>query len=93
MTSEKRKEKRSIVTHPVDCSSELDSGPLSAKGITLNVSPSGVSFYTHSSLEEGLKLKVSGDQIWDKPREGEVRWCRKIIGGLYRVGIMFSPPA
>jgi hypothetical protein len=85
--SEKRKEKRNIITVPVECKSLAPGKTFSAKGISINISPSGLSFYTHKRLEEGSSLSVSGPDLWAAPREGAVVWCSRIIGGLYRVGM------
>jgi len=88
--SEKRREKRKLVTVPVECRTPGEAENFSARGITVNVSPSGVSFYTHKKLEEGANILISGNDLWEGPRRGEVKWCTRIIGGLYRVGMLLG---
>ncbi len=91
MYVEKRTEKRKLITTPVQCLNYNQEGGagFSARGITINLSDSGMCFYTHKSLEEGAQVLISGSNIWNNPKKADVRWCKKIMGGLYRVGLTF----
>ncbi len=62
----------------------------SVNGITLNISDCGICFYTQSCLEEGMPVIITSKAIWDEPRQGMVKWCRKITEELYRVGVTLT---
>ena len=91
---EKRRHKRDLVTVPVSygpaAADEQAAGGHAAGGITLNISDSGICFYTQDRLEQGSTLYVSSRAFWEGPRKGTVMWCRKITEELYRVGLAFS---
>ncbi len=92
---EKRRHKRDLVTVPVSYSLALAAeaeapGGHAANGITLNISDSGICFYTQMRLEQGATLYVSSKAFWEEPRKGTVMWCRKITEELYRVGLTFN---
>ncbi len=90
---EKRRHKRDLVTVPVSygpAASVTETPGQIAKGITLNISDSGVCFYTQKRLEQGATLYLSSKSFWEKPRMGSVMWCRKITEELYRVGLTFT---
>jgi hypothetical protein len=88
MTEEKRRQRRELITVPVNYSYVSGEPEASAtSGITLNLSDTGMCFYTHMPLAEGAPLKVSSTAIWEEPRPAVVKWCRRITEELYRVGI------
>ncbi len=87
---EKRRHKRDLVTVPVSYSPAQASGAQAANGITLNISDSGICFYTQNRLEQGTILHISSRAFWEEPRTGTVMWCRKITEELYRVGVIFN---
>lgn len=88
---EKRDRKRDLITVPVSYSYSIqEQGQIKSftmNGISLNVSDTGVCFYTHIRLEDGTALNVYGRALWDGARKGNVQWCRKITEGLFRVGV------
>ena len=91
-SEERRKQRRDLITLPISYSyaSLNDSGTyksLTTNGITLNISDSGMCFYTHVRLDEGLPVNVSSRAIWDTQKKGVIKWCRKITEELYRVGL------
>jgi hypothetical protein len=57
---------------------------------TINISKSGLCFRSPKPFERSHRLTFSNDQLWDDPREGEVRWCEETEGGLYVVGIALA---
>ncbi len=92
---EKRRHKRDLVTVPVSYSyapeaDERALGGHAANGITLNISDSGICFYTQTRMEQGAALYISSKAFWEGPRKGTVMWCRKITEELYRVGLTFG---
>lgn len=91
MPEEKRKTRRDIITVPVNYSysAKAEGAPVKqdTSGITLNVSEKGICFYTHMCLEEGAPISLTSKAIWESPKKGAVKWCRKITEELYRVGI------
>jgi len=87
--SEKRRERRSLATVPVEC--RMPNGEnIPVRGITVNVSPSGLSFYTHRQLDTGVSIFMTGAELWQGSRQGTVQWCTRIMGGLYRVGMLLN---
>lgn len=88
MLAEKRREKRALVTVPVQCDYAFGSlADDSAKGITINLSKSGICFYTYRQIDEGASLTVNSKDIWDAPQKATVKWCHKVLGGLYKIGL------
>ena len=87
---EKRRHKRDLVTVPVSYGPAAAADDQAAGGITLNISDSGICFYTQGRLEQGSTLYVSSRAFWEGPRKGTVMWCRKITEEFYRVGLAFS---
>lgn len=88
MTDEKRRQKRELITVPVNYNGPPWAGP--ACGISLNLSETGMCFYTPMPLDEGVPLEVTSKAIWDNPRPAVVKWCRRITEELYRVGIFLT---
>ncbi|MDA8171829.1 MAG: hypothetical protein M0Z48_08400 [Nitrospiraceae bacterium] len=61
--------------------------------VTTNVSDSGIGIYAEKSLASGSKFIVYSRKLWDLPREGVIKWCRKLAEGLYRAGIEVTGPS
>ena len=92
---ERRRGKRDLTTVPmsynVTAASRTQPGKGgAANGITLNISNSGICFYTQICLEEGISVDITSRALWEQPRHGTVKWCRKITEELYRVGVSFE---
>ena len=91
---ERRRQKRDLTTVPM--SFVAGSGAANTKkgealnGITLNVSDSGICFYTQTCLEESTPATITSKAIWEQPRPGTIMWCRKITEELYRVGVKLA---
>lgn len=92
MANERRIHRRDLITVPVTCSYPEGETrkSLTTSGITLNFSDTGLCFYTNTALEEGIELEITSKAIWNTPRKGTVKWCRKITEELYRVGATLS---
>jgi hypothetical protein len=92
MVTERRFAMRRLMTVPIDCEygGNGTGRCMPIKGITVNVSDSGICFYTHENLSAGLGLKLASSVIWDTPKEGKVQWCRQIMGGLYKIGLALA---
>jgi len=92
MSEERRRDRRDLITVPLNFSYSFKDRDEKEKsfttnGISLNVSPSGMCFYTHMPLDEGTVIHLSSKAIWETPMKGAVKWCRKITEELYRVGV------
>ncbi len=92
MPEERRRQRRDLITVPINYSytyiTDQDNiKSVSTSGITLNVSDSGMCFYTNVPLQEGKEINIFSKAIWENPKKGMVKWCRKITEELYRVGV------
>ncbi len=58
-------------------------------GMSINISESGLCFYTCVRPEVGQDLMIK-TSLKAPCVKGTVRWVKKYVEGLYRVGIMFS---
>jgi hypothetical protein len=54
---------------------------------TFDLGKGGMCIFSDKSLEAGRTVEIRCEAIWDKPKNGAVRWCQKIKHGLYRIGI------
>jgi hypothetical protein len=60
----------------------------------INMSKGGLAFESRWPMARGRKLRV---QLWvpgeEEPLEviGETRWCKRLTGRLYHVGVQFDP--
>lgn len=68
MDSERRIAKRHLVTVPLHSECALNGSLEDIKGITVNMSDSGLCFFTYSCLPAGLGLKMTSSDIWDAPK-------------------------
>lgn len=59
------------------------------KGITRDISCSGMCFYSDKLLREGLTLNVQIPKIWNVPRICIVRWSSMKSTNCYKVGVSF----
>jgi hypothetical protein len=60
------------------------------EGVSLDISDTGMCFYTDAPLQKGAQLQLSVQYVWDSPRGSTVRWCNMITNDLYRVGVSFQ---
>lgn len=86
---EKRNHYRIQVKLPVICES---SGELkiATSGTSFDLSDSGMCFYTHMRLREGINLQLQIPHIWDVSRTSIVRWCSMKNPNLYKIGVLFQ---
>ncbi|OGW41253.1 MAG: hypothetical protein A2Y97_07075 [Nitrospirae bacterium RBG_13_39_12] len=54
---------------------------------TFDLSDSGMSFFSETPLNKGLKLQVKIPSVWDSPRPVTVRWCSSKFPDFYKVGV------
>ena len=90
---ERRRHKRDLTTVPMSYHLVVSKGAQkgeTANGITLNISGKGICFYTQICLEEGTPVNITSRALWERARQGTVKWCRKITEELYRVGVSFA---
>ena len=57
---------------------------------TFDISQGGMCFFSNKCLEVGHILEIQCNAIWDKPKNGMVRWCQRVQHNLYRIGVSFS---
>ncbi len=57
---------------------------------TFDLGKGGMCIFSNKSLEVGHVIELQCKDIWDGPKTGTVKWCKKIQINLYRVGIAFS---
>ncbi len=92
MKREKRRHRRKSLPGPLRYShADTASTPgskLSDLGVILNVSESGICFFTDCPFEVGASLVIECPTISGSPSIGTVRWCKKTAKDLYRVGLM-----
>ncbi len=87
---EKRKEKREdLVGGTISFAFTMDDS-LDNEGVTINISSSGVAFYTHREVAKGMGLRIKGAGMWNGVRYATVRWCEKVENGIYKIGLSFD---
>jgi hypothetical protein len=60
------------------------------EGVSLDISDTGMCFYTDAPLQKGAPLQLSVKHVWESPIRSTVRWCTMITNNLYRVGVSFQ---
>ena len=87
----RRDECRTAAVTPISYSysyvDELELKCLSARGISVNMSESGMCLYTNNQLQDGLDLKLYSQNLFESPKAAVVQWCDKINEELYKVGV------
>lgn len=88
---DKRSQKREIlaieVTYSYSAEEQGMTKNFTGRGLSLDMSESGICIYSPVPLEENALLSVCGREAWDGARKGAVRWCQMIIEDLFKVGI------
>ena len=87
---ERRLYYRIKVDLPIHFTFSDNQGTKQKEGISLDISDTGMCFYTDEPLQEGVLLQLSVQYVWDTPRSSSVRWCNMVTNDLYRVGISFQ---
>jgi len=94
MFEEKRTHARSPISIPLKCTCFLkgdEHRTFSIESISLNVSDSGISFYSDLNLTDCRKVEIRGTSFTEQPRTGRIMWCRLLQDiGIYRVGVSFK---
>lgn len=66
------------------------SGP-DVRGITYDISGSGLGIMTGQSLMIGHEIMVRVDGLWDESRAAHVVWCRQVEPNIFRAGLNLIP--
>jgi len=90
-----REEERKIFTVTFDYtfSSVNDESGLeccNSKGLSSNISSGGLGFFTSQYFKEGQPIIIYHKNICDTPISAEIRWCKKHVDGLYKIGVCFN---
>jgi hypothetical protein len=56
-------------------------------GTNFDVSDSGIGFQTNRPLLDGINIEMFCKDLWNKPRTGTVRWCKKLNYYYHLVGV------
>jgi hypothetical protein len=89
-TKEKRKDRRSIFPSTIEYTVGPHSGDESFKCVTVNISNSGLCFYTPNPLSEGQEILIRSD-LPVSYRKATVRWIKRLNDEAYKTGLMFVP--
>jgi hypothetical protein len=88
LAKERRVEKRKQISLPVFYAYTNEYEHVYDHGTTFDLSDSGICFYTHTPLHDGLKIQVLVSDLWDEPKSGSVRWCSMKNLNFYKIGIL-----
>ncbi|MGE5893824.1 MAG: PilZ domain-containing protein [bacterium] len=88
---DKRRHKRRVFTTTVQyaVTQPAVSDTLS-KGVTVNISSTGLCLYTFSSHKEGQQVKIYNGVPLHIEEEAVIRWVKKLNRHLYKIGCEFS---
>ncbi len=89
MPKEQRRKRRGPISVPVSfgtVTGEPGNREIE-EGRTADFSESGLGLYSHHELEPGAVLEIECLDIWEAPKKFTVRWCNKVSGNFYRVGL------
>lgn len=86
----KRRHPRRIFTTTVQYSVAEPSSHTVVKGVTVNISSSGICLYTFSQHREGQKIKIINGVPINVEEEAVVKWVKKVNNNLYKMGCEFS---
>lgn len=62
----------------------------SQESSTFDIGKGGMCLFSNKCLEDGHRVEIRCEAIWNEPKIGTVKWCQKIKHDLYRIGISFS---
>lgn len=89
MRGERRRHTRYDFPALIDYGFHLNASHEVYKGVTINISHSGLCLYVHKLLSEGQEISIKGPLPVPCPK-ASVRWIRKIDEDLYKTGLMRS---
>lgn len=87
---ERRRNYRIRVDLPIQFTFSSGHGINMKEGVSLDISDTGMCFYTDAPLSEGIDLQLNMKYIWESPKKSTVMWCSMITHDLYRVGVSFQ---
>jgi hypothetical protein len=88
--SERRQNYRIRIDLPINFTF-ADGNEINLKeGVSLDISDTGMCFYTDAPLSEGIHLQLNMKNVWESPQKSTVVWCSMITPDLYRVGVSFQ---
>jgi len=94
MPEEKRSHPRTLLSAPLKCTcfpKGEERRTFSIDSISLNVSDSGMSFYSDMDLSSCSKVEIITSGAGAQHRTGRIVWCRPLQDlGIYRVGVSFK---
>ena len=88
--SERRQNYRIRIDLPFNFTFSTGRGINLKEGVSLDISDTGMCFYTDAPLSEGINLQLSMKHVWESPKKSTVVWCSMITPDLYRVGVSFQ---
>lgn len=90
--SERRKDSRRTHASLIEYAAAAKGNPAQesrGKGVTINVSASGLCIYLFHPLQEGFEIRIYRGLFARKPLLAEVRWAKPVTEGIYKAGLMF----
>ena len=82
----------------IECNAEVvyvDEKGATARGLLVDVSRTGLQLETERKLRKGLTLALNAPEqenlSQEPPFMANVKWCRKVSNGKYRVGLALPP--
>ena len=83
---ERRKDIRYIVCHTIEYIIETENKNGTIIGLTVNISNSGLCFYTFKTLLKGQEIKIKRTPSLSY-HSATVRWSQKVTDNFYKVGL------
>lgn len=91
--TERRRQPRAIFTTTIEYAalSALDTTPANTplKGITVNISNTGLCILAFVPLRRGQKLKIINGLFPGMKKTAEVVWADKLSKDIYKAGLLF----
>jgi len=84
--TERRKERRYVIYHTIEYIIGTETSHEKAKGLTMNISYSGLCFYTQKLLYRGQEIKIKRSPTLSY-QAAKVQWIQKAHGNYYKVGL------
>ena len=88
--SERRQNYRIRIDLPINFTFFTGHGINLKEGVSLDISDTGMCFYTDAPLSKGINLQMSMKHVWESPKKSTVVWSSMITPELYRVGVSFQ---
>jgi hypothetical protein len=85
-----RKHPRKIFTTTIEYTHSQEASGQPVKGVTVNISSSGLCLYAFSSHAAGDKLRILKGTPMNLEETAIVRWVKKINPHLYKIGCEFT---